>query len=426
MSGLRCRRAIAELLKNSNIRHRKSLKMRHFNSTFSPENSAFSTSANPPLKILIVSASLSETGGQAVQAKRLLDAFAGEPEVEVGFLPTNPGFSGFLNLLKRVKYVRTLITSLKFLWLLLRTVPRYDIVQAFSASHTSYVISTLPPLGIAKLFRKKIILNYHSGEAEDHIRRWAWLVLPTFRLFDSIVVPSEFLVDVFAKFGFRATAIHNFVDGEKFAFVRRNRLKPVFLSNRNLTEHYNVGCILRAFAGIQKQYPEASLFVAGDGHQRPELETLAADLRLTNVEFLGAVSQDRICELFSRVDVYLNSSNVDNMPLSIIEAFSCGVPVVTTDAGGIPYIVKPEETGLMVKRDDHQALAREAMRLLQDGNLAPKLIENARKSSLAHYSWASVREKWIHLYAELGSGKKNRVLTVVGVISYHFNGFNLW
>src|SRR6185503_3783063 len=176
-------------------------------------------------------------------------------------------------------------------------------------------------------------------------------------LADEIAVPSGYLVDVFKQFNLKARAVFNFVDTERFRFRPRARLRPVFLSNRNLEPMYNVGCILRAFAIIQQRFPEARLTIAGDGSKRAELEKLAGELKLRNTEFVGRVPFERMCDLYAAADIYLNSSDIDNMPGSILESFASGLPVVTTEAGGIPVIVTNEETGLIVKRGDHEALA---------------------------------------------------------------------
>lgn len=358
------------------------------------------------LRVLLIAHSLHLLGGQSIQANRLLDGFQAEAsEIEVGFLPNDPRFQNFLAFFQRFKYLRTLVTKPKFVWTLLKTVRRYDVIQVFSASNVSYLISTLPPLFIAKLYGKKVILNYHSGEAADHFERWAWLVRPTLKLFDRIVVPSEYLVKVFADFGFEAVAIPNFVDQEIFSYREKKAGAPVFLSNRNLEPLYNVEAILRAFQIIQEKYPAAELLIAGSGEERAKLERLARQLELRNAHFLGAVSQAEMPALYHRASVYLNSSDVDNMPLSIIEAFACGTPVVTTDAGGIPYLVKHEETGLLVEREDFAALARETMRVLEDADLRRKLIRQAGEEARQKYSWESVREKWLKVYA--AAGKNN-------------------
>lgn len=224
------------------------------------------------------------------------------------------------------------------------------------------------------------------------------------RMFDRIIVPSQFLVDVFAKFDLRAKGIFNFVETEKFKFRARKPLKPVFLANRNFEAHYKVRDVLRAFSTIQKKIPAARLIIAGVGSEESELKKLSTDLQLKNTEFVGRIEQEKMPEFYDQADIYLNSSIVDNMPLSIIEAFSCGLPVVTTDAGGIPFIVEHEETGLLVSVDDHESLAQESIRLLENDELAQKIIAKSR-AECVKYSWSQIREQWLAIYEELASHK---------------------
>jgi glycosyltransferase involved in cell wall biosynthesis len=193
-----------------------------------------------------------------------------------------------------------------------------------------------------------VILNYHSGEAADHLARWRHTAIPMMRLTRRIVVPSPYLVEVFARFRLPSEAIFNIVDASRFRFRERRTLRPAFLANRNLEAHYGVATLLHAFALIQHKRPAASLVVAGDGSQRAELETLARELNLNNITFTGAIPAERMPALYDAADIYLNASEVDNMPLSILEAYAAGTPVVTTDAGGIPFILSHEETGLLV------------------------------------------------------------------------------
>ena len=334
-------------------------------------------------------------GGQSIQAKRLTDAFAADAGVEMSFLPNNPE-TAFQN----IKYLRTVFASLKFWWSLLRRVRRADVVQVFSSATTGYIIATLPPLVAAKLYGKRIVLNYHSGELEAHIENWRKTALPTMERFDEIVVPSQFLVDVYAKHGLRAAAIYNFVDASAFRFRRRDEFRPVFLSNRNFEAHYNVADILRAFQVIQRRFPAAALKIAGFGTEESKLKRLAAELKLENVEFVGKISNEEMARLYDRTDVYLNSSLVDNMPLSIIEAFACGLPVVSYATGGIPYLVENERTGLLIEPRDFEALARKAIFLLENQEFTKKLVAKAR-AEVVKYSWESVRSAWLELYTRL-------------------------
>lgn len=333
-----------------------------------------------------------------MQAARLYRGLQGVPSVAVGFVPINPRLPGLLHLLQRVRYVRTVATSLRYLWALLWTLARYDVVHVFSASYWSFVLAPTPAVLLSKLFRKRVVLNYRSGEAEDHLRRWGRTALPILRLADALIVSSGYLVDVFARAGLRAHTVPNIVDFEQFRFRARRPLRPVFFSNRHLEADYNVACVLLAFARIQVAYPNARLIVAGDGKQRPALERLSAALGLRHAEFVGRVAPDRMSSLYDAADVYLNAPEVDNLPGSILEAFASGLPVVTTDAGGIPYIVRHGETGLIVARGDHEGMAAAAVRLLEDAALADRLTSAALTECRRRYAAEAVLGQWVSVY----------------------------
>lgn len=350
-----------------------------------------------PVRVLIVAPSFGILGGQSVQAARLMDRLKEEPSLEVGFLPINPQLPAGLHHLQRIKYVRTVVTSIAYVLSLLARVYKYDVIHVFSASYFSFVLAPTPAILIGKLYRRKVLLNYHSGEAEDHLQRWRRSAIPTIRLVDSIVVPSEYLVRVFGEFGLKATAIYNLIDTSKFRFRERAPLRPVFLSNRNLESHYGVDRVLRAFAIVQQAIPHATLTVAGDGSQRPALKALAQDLNLQNTQFTGQIAPAGIADVYDAADIFLNGSEIDNQPLSILEAFSCGLPVVTTDAGGIPDIVEDRRTGMVVSRGDYVEMARRALALLEDRALAKKLVDHARQECLK-YSWEAVRDAWMSAY----------------------------
>src|SRR5271163_1060374 len=167
------------------------------------------------------------------------------------------------------------------------------------------------------------------------------------RLAHEIVTPSLFLLDVIPKFGFRAQCISNVLDIDHFQYRKRTRLQPVFLTNRILEPLYNVDCILRAFDIIRRRYPDATLTIAHDGPSRPHLEALTRQLRLENVRFLGKIPHQRVASLYDDAEIYLTSPNIDCMPGSLLECFASGLPVIATRAGGIPYLLESERTGLL-------------------------------------------------------------------------------
>ena len=359
-------------------------------------------------RICILAPSLDLLGGQSRQAARLLEGLRVEPSISVSFLPHQPSFPQGLQWLQRIKYVRTIANSVVYWVALVSEVRKYDIIHIFSASYFAYFLCVMPAILLAKLYRTKVVLNYRSGEAEDHLRRWRRTTIPTMRQADIIVAPSGYLVDVFARFGLSARSIPNIIELDRFRFRDRSPLRPVFLTSRLLEPLYNVSCVLRAFALIQRKYPHACLTVAGEGCQRDQLENLARELQLQNTKFIGRVSWDKMPTVLDAADIYLNGPDIDNMPSSILECFASGLPVVTTDAGGIPYIVRHQKTGLMVRRGDYEGLAACAIRLLEDENMASTIVSQAREASLK-YSWDKVRAEWLKVYHDLASQKASVV-----------------
>jgi L-malate glycosyltransferase len=353
-----------------------------------------------PIRVCHIAPSLDMPGGQSIQAARLLEGLKEAPEVEAELLPINPALPGPLRRLLRIKYARTVVNTLAVLFLLIVRLPRYDIVQVYAASYFSFLLTPAPAILIAKLYGKRVILHYHSGEAEDHLSHWYWMAAPLIRLADVVIAPSGYLVDVFARFGLRAQAIFNVAALDEYRFRGRRPLRPVFFTGRSHEPLYNVPCVLRAFALIQRRYPEARLTVGGDGGERRRLEQLARELKLRNTTFTGLIPSDRMPAFYDAHDIYLTATDIDNMPNSIIECFAAGLPVVTTNAGGVPYIVRHEETGLMIERDNHEALAANAARLLEDQELAAAIARRAREEC-AQYAWPLIKGQWLAVYRDL-------------------------
>lgn len=355
------------------------------------------------VRVLLVGPSLDIMGGQAVQAERLLRNLQENPHLEVDFLAVNPRLPWPFAWCQRVKYIRTVATTAAYFYTLLRRVGSFDVVHAFSASYTSYLLAPLPAMAIARLLGKVTVLNYRSGEADDHLSRWKRTAVPTMRRFaDRIVVPSRYLVEVFGAHGLRAEAIHNFVPLDRLPYRRRTTLTPRFLSNRNLEPLYNVECTIRAFHEIRAAFPAATMMVAGDGSERERLGALVDELGLGDaVTFVGRVTNEKMDSLYDASDVYLNSPNIDNMPGSILEAFAAGLPVATTDAGGIPFIVRDGQNGSMVRTGDADALAQAALRYLLEPAHALRLADTARAECEALYSWHTVQAEWEALYTSM-------------------------
>lgn len=357
------------------------------------------------VRVGIVAPSLDIIGGQSIAAMRLAERLRDSSELAVEYVPLNPRAPGPFRRLQRIKYVRTIVTSLVYWIALLRRVPRLDVVHIFSPSYWAFLLGPVPAMLVSRCFGKAVILNYHSGEARDHLQRFGWHVIPLLRLADRIVVPSDYLVEVFAEFGVRAEAIWNFVDVEHIPYRCRVPVRPLLLSNRNFEAHYNVGAVLEAFQLVQLAVPSASLTVVGDGAQRRQLREQAAALGLRSVTFTGPIPPGEMPMRYAAADIFVNASLIDNMPLSILEAYAAGLPVVTSDAGGIPKIAHDGETALVVPAGEPRALAAAVQRLLGDAGLSQRLAEGGRQLVMSKFSWDAVGPVWLQLYHSLARGR---------------------
>lgn len=306
-----------------------------------------------------------------------------------------------------MKYVRTLITLVLYLARLAASIGRAGVLHIFTPGYLSFYLAPVPALLLARLLGKPAILNYHDGRAADHLAH-SWLARRLMRLATTIVVPSDYLVEVFARFGLRAMRILNVAQTDSLTYRDRTAPRPVFLHNRGLASEYNPACTLHAFAIVQQRYPDARLTMAHDGPLRPALEALARSLDLRQTQFTGAVSPESMCALYDSADIYLMSPNADNMPLSLLECFAAGLPVVSSNAGGIPNMIEDRVNGLLFAPGDYQAMAACALRLLEEPGLASRLAADAH-AQCAKYSWSEIGPRWIVLYRHLLDASINSV-----------------
>ena len=327
----------------------------------------------------------------------MIDGWQGDPAVHAWLVPIDPVPIRPLDALLSIKYLRTLVTQLLYWPLLVRELRRADIVHVFSASYSSFLLAPLPAIVIARLLGRPVVLNYHSGEAPDHLRRSALARRVMRGWVDLNVVPSTFLRDVLASFGIPAQIVTNTVDLRRFTYRPRDPLRPRILSTRNFEPLYNVAATLRAFARVQARRPDATLTLVGSGSEDTSLRTLAAELNLRNVTFAGRVAPLQIHRYYADADIYLQTPEIDNMPLSMLEAFASGLPVVATSVGGVPAMLADGVHGLLAPANDDEAVAARVLTLLEAPEYARRLAA-AAVETCASYEWPVAREGWVAAY----------------------------
>lgn len=351
------------------------------------------------MRVVLVAPSTRWIGGHSVQADLLIRLWKDDPDVEARFIPINPDLPRWLVWVERIPFLRTAVRTPLYLNALWRGLGEVDIAHIFSASYWSFLLAPFPAWLVARARGKKVLINYRSGEARDHLARWR-TALWVLRRADEVVVPSQYLVEVFREFGFEPKPVPNLVDLGQFRYRARKPLRPVLICTRGFRPYYRVDLVVRAFAEIKRKYPEARLRLVGEGPLEQAIRAQVRELDLNDVEFSGMLSREAIGREYDEADIFINASDVDNMPASVLEAFASGTPVVTTDAGGIRFIVEHERTGLLCPTGQWQALADNAIRLLLDHEFATRLAANAFEES-RRYHWEAVRKEWLRVYQAL-------------------------
>jgi len=352
---------------------------------------ARATAASP--RIAVVGPSADAVGGQAVQARALVDGLRADG-VTVRTISISPSLP---TRLRRLPYVRTVLNQALYLPGLLR-LASVDVIHIFSASYWSFLISAVPAMLVGRLFGKRVILNYHSGEAPDHLARWGVLVHPWLSLAHVIVVPSEFLRRVFAEHGYDVAVVPNVVDISTFSYRARRVLRPRLLSVRHLEPGYGVGAIIEAFARVRAAVADATLTVAGSGSEEAVLRARVDALGLRDaVRFVGRQDRAGLAKLHTDADIFVNASAIDNQPVSILEAMASGLPIVSTGPGDIPFMLRDGESGVLVAQRDPGAMAHAVLDLVARPAYAVHLAEAAHRD-VERFSWECTRTQWAAVY----------------------------
>lgn len=349
-----------------------------------------------PLRLCLVGPLPPPSGGMANQTRQLAELLRNEG-LRVDVVQTNgpyrPAWIG------RVRGVRAFFRLIPYLVRLWSQAGSADLVHLLANSGWSWFFFAVPAAVVARLRRVPFIVNYRGGEAEPFLDRHEWAVRPVVRRAAALVVPSAFLEQVFGRFGMPASVVPNIIDLGRFRPAPAGAAAGVHLVvTRNLEPIYDIGTAIRAFAFVRGEVPEARLTIAGEGPLLASLGQLAADLGVADaVRFCGRVANADMPALYASAHICLNPSLADNMPISLLESMASGVPVVSTNVGGVPHLVEHERTALLVDPGSPEAMARAVLRLLRDPALCERL-RAAGREAVRRYDWASVRPRLLAVY----------------------------
>jgi glycosyltransferase involved in cell wall biosynthesis len=247
----------------------------------------------------------------------------------------------------------------------------------------------------ARFFKIKYIPILHGGNLPNRLNKNPKLCRMVFANAFKNVAPSGYLKQAFEQEGF-TNVIHipNSIEIEKYQFKRRNELSPKLLWVRAFASIYNPEMAVKVLQQLQEKYPNATLTMVGpdkDGSLQTTKD-FAESIGVT-VNFTGQLAKEDWWKLASHHDIFINTTHFDNTPVSVMEAMALGLPVVSTNVGGIPYLLTDNENALLVNDNDSAAMTSAICSLLEHQEKGIELALYAR-NFIEKMDWEEVKKSW--------------------------------
>lgn len=271
----------------------------------------------------------------------------------------------------------------------------YVLIDTYSTINFYYALIISQ---ISRVLKIKYIPILHGGNLEQRLKHNPNMSRLIFGNAYRLVSPSSFLKERFKSYGYENVEyIQNTIEIEDFVFYRRDISVIKLFWLRSFTSIYNPTSAVLILEELIKRGYNAELVMVGpeiDGSMKVAKQ-LAIDKNL-NVKFTGKLSKNEWIKLSENYNIFINTTNFDNMPVSVIEAMALGLPIVSTNVGGLPFLISHNEDGLLVPPNDVNAMVDAIIELKEDISLKDKLVVNARKK-IEKFDWDEVRVKWERL-----------------------------
>lgn len=331
-------------------------------------------------KVLIIANYKKSVGGISGVIHTLMTNFNTSEEVELEIYNTK----------------RSLISRMFLIFGLTIKAKNFNVLHVHGCSNFGFYPIIVGVIA-GKILKKKIVITYHGGLLENFINNYSIFVKFFLSKATILTVPSSFLADILEKKKVRVEHIPNPIRLNNVYFKERKKISPDIVVTRSFEEVYNIPLAIHAFSKIQETFPDSSLRLVGDGSLEDELKTLVKKLNLKNVIFTGRISNDEIGEQLNQADIFVNPSKADNMPISLFEAFACGLPVISTDVGGIRAFIKHQHNGLLIESENIEQLVNNILFILADSKQTKSMI-NEGYNCMLQYSFDNLKDQYLELY----------------------------
>jgi len=254
---------------------------------------------------------------------------------------------------------------------------------------------------IARFRKKKVIFTLHGGKLPEFYQQNSRRVERLFRKADRILTPSLYLREFFLEKGFIVDYLPNSIHVERFPYATERCNTAKLLWVRAFSPIYQPALAVETLYHVRKHFPAATLTMVGpDKGELQKVKDQIQELHLEEaIEITGPVPNDALFKYYHSHSVFLNTTAYESFGVAVMEAVACGIPVVSTKVGEIPYLWENEMEILMVDQPNAATFAQNAIRILEDDNLAQKLSVNARKKAEL-YDWELIKPKWIKILTE--------------------------
>ena len=249
---------------------------------------------------------------------------------------------------------------------------------------------------ISKFLSLKYIPIIHGGNIDQRIKKSKWMTKFVFKNSKINISPSKYVYKIFKENNFAVKYIPNCINFSFYRFKKRQKIKPRIIWLRSFHEIYNPVMALNAFKIISSFYSKTKLTMIGpdkDGSLK-HCQQLSKQYRIDhNIEFLGYLSKIEWINIARDHDIFINTSKIDNMPVSVIEMMALGLPIVSTDVGGIPFFLEHGINSLLVKNNDSENMASQIKYLIEKPHFAGKISMRAFEDS-KNFSTDLVIPEW--------------------------------
>jgi len=273
---------------------------------------------------------------------------------------------------------------------------KYDIFHIHGCSFFGFFPIVIGVM-IGKLLKKKIIITYHGGELYEFINKYKTKVIYFLNKADIITVPSKYLQNILNNNSIKSKYLPNIIRDDNVYFKKREKLKPILIVTRTLDEVYNIPLSIMAFKDLKKVVPDAKLKIVGDGKLKNEILELVKKENIDDIEFIGRVPNSKIGEILNTADIFINTSNKDNMPLSLFEALACGLPVISTNVGGIPDYFTDGINGFLIEPNNKEQLTNKILYVLNNQDEVQKIIDNGYQT-FEKLTLRNLKNEYLKLY----------------------------